>query len=142
MNIREAPFALRVVRRRFGDAGIVYRRRLTKKGEERLDRIGLISPLAFSAGAALLRAGARKTSGTSAVLSYGPYHPLDADWGARIASYSLVAAGLRNPERLHQAATNLQHADGTEASWWLGLMQRSGGSRAVRALRILIEAVR
>jgi hypothetical protein len=142
MTIREAPFALRVVRRRSGDAGIVYRRRLTKKGEERLDRIGSISPLAFSAGAALLRAGTRKISGTSTVLSYGPYHPLDADWGARIACYSLVAAGLCNPERLHEAATNLQHADGTEASWWLGLMQRRNGSRAVRALRILIEAVR
>ncbi len=142
MNIREAPFALRVVRRRSGDAGIVYRRRLNKKGDERLDRIGLISPLAFSAGAALLRSGVRRSSVSSAVLSYGPYHPLDADWGARIACYSLVVMGLRNPERLHQASTNLQHADGTEASWWLGLMQRSNGSRAVRALRILVEAVR
>jgi hypothetical protein len=142
MNIREAPFGLRVVRRRSGDAAIVYRRRLTKRGEERLDRIGSISPLAFSAGASLLRAGVRRISGASAVLTYGPYHPLDADWGARIACYSLVAAGLRNPERLHEASINLQHADGTEASWWLGLMQRSNGSRAVRALRILIEAVR
>ena len=142
MNIREAPFALRVVRRRSGDAGIVYRRRLTKKGEERLDRIGSISPLAFSAGAALLRSGVRKSSGATAVLSYGPYHPLDPDWGARIACYARVAMGLRNPDRLHQAAVNLQHADGTEASWWLGLIQRDNGSRAVRALRILVEAVR
>jgi len=142
MKIREAPFALRVVRRRSGDTGIVYRRRLTKKGEERLDRIGMISPLAFAAGAVLLRTGVRRSSTSSAVLSYGPYHPLDADWGARIACYSLVAMGLRNPERLHKAAVNLQHADGTEASWWLGLMQRSNGVQAIRALRILIEAVK
>jgi hypothetical protein len=142
MTIREAPFALRVVRRRAGDAGILYRRRLTQKREERLDRIGLVSPLAFSSGAALLRAGIREIAGNSAVLSQGPFHPLDPDWGARIACYSLVAMGLRNPDRLHRAAENLRHADGTEASWWLGLMQRADGRRAIRALRILIEAVR
>lgn len=141
MNIREAPFALRVVRRRSGDAGIVYRRRLTKKGEERLDRIGSISPLAFSAGGMLLRSGVHQSSQSPAVLSYGSYHPLDPDWGARIACYAKVTMGLRNPDRMHQAAVNLQHADGTEASWWLGLMQQGNGSRAVRALRILIEAV-
>jgi hypothetical protein len=59
-----------------------------------------------------------------------------------VACYALVAAGLRNPDRLHRAAGNLVHADGTEAAWWLGLMARPSGKRAVRALRILVEAVK
>ena len=50
MTIREASFALRVVRRNAGDAAILYRRSLTKNQEERLTRIAAISPLAFSAG--------------------------------------------------------------------------------------------
>ena len=53
-----------------------------------------------------------------------------------------VASGLRNADRLHKAAMNLQHADGTEAAWWLGLMARQAGKRTVRALRILVEAVK
>ncbi|HEX7549997.1 MAG TPA: hypothetical protein VF579_05445 [Candidatus Methylomirabilis sp.] len=44
--------------------------------------------------------------------------------------------------RLHRAAASLVHADGTEAAWWLGLMVRPGGKRVVRALRILVEAVK
>ena len=56
--------------------------------------------------------------------------------------YALVASGLRNTERLHRAATNVQHADGAEAAWWLGLMGRPGGKRAIRALGIVVEAVR
>jgi hypothetical protein len=142
MKIREAFFALRVVRRKMGDAAILYRRRLTEKGEERLDRIGAISPLAFSAGASLLRGAVRAIAGPSARLTPGPFHPLDEDWGARVACFALVASGIRSAERLHRAATNLQHADGVEASWWLGLMTNSKGKRAVRALRILVEAVK
>jgi len=142
MKIREASFALRVVLRRAGEAAILYRRRLTKNGQEKLDRIAPISPLAFSAGASLLRGAVRASEGPSARLTMGPYHPLDADWGARMACYALVAAGLRNAERLHKAAMNLQHADGTEAAWWLGLMARPNGQRARRALRILVEAVK
>jgi len=142
MRIRDASFALRVVRRRAGDAAILYRRRLTGKGQEKLDRIAPISPLAFSAGAALLRSAIRVCEGPSAKLTTGPFHPLDADWGARVACYSLIASGLRNAERLHKAAVNLQHADGTEASWWFGVMARPAGKRAIRALRILVEAVK
>jgi hypothetical protein len=142
MTIRQANFALRVVRRRAGDAGILYRRTLTGNQEERLTRIAAISPLAFSAGAGLLRDAVRAMSGKPK-LAYGPFHALDPDWGARVACYSLVAAGLRNASRLHRAADNLRHADGTEAAWWFGLMvNRSSGKRAVRALRILIEAVK
>ena len=140
-KLREATFALRVVRRRSGDAAIVYRRRLNEKGEERLDRLAAISPLAYSAGTPLLREAVRAMEGAEARLEGGPYHPLDADWGARVAGYALVAYGLRDPERLHAAATNLQHLDGAEAAWWLGLMSNGRQKRAVRALRILTEAV-
>ncbi len=142
MKIREASFAVRVVRRRAGEAAILYRRRLTDKGEERLDRIAPISPLAFSSGASLLRAAVRAVAGSSVRLTSGPFHPLDNDWGARVACYALVASGLRNAGRLNRAAVNLQHADGTEAAWWFGLMIGPNRRRAVRALRILVEAVR
>ena len=142
MTIRQAPFALRVVRRRVGDAAILYRRRLTQKHREQLDRIGSISPLAFASGGSLLRAGVRQIAGPQATLSSGPYHPLDPDWGARIACYALVSAGLRNPDRLRRSSGHLEQADGTEASWWLSLMMQPSGKRAVRALRILVEAVK
>lgn len=141
MKIRQAPFALRIVRRRAGYAAVVYRRRLTANGRERLCRLAAISPLAYTAGAALLRAAVRAQEGSSAKLTEGPFHPLDADWGARVGCYALVSSGLKDATRLHRAASNLQHADGTEAAWWLGLMTRPNGQRAIRALRILVEAV-
>ena len=143
MKIRQASFALRVVRRRSGDAGILYRRSVNSKQKDRLSRVTSISPLAFSAGAPLLRTAVRAAAaGQAARLTAGPYHPLDADWGARVACYALIASGLRDAERLHRAAENLRHADATEAAWWLGLMKRREGKRAVRALRILAEAVK
>ena len=142
MTIREANFALRVVRRRAGDAAILYRRTLTNKQKERLTRIAAISPLAFSAGAALLRDSVRAMPGNSLKLTPGPFHPLDPDWGARVACYGLVASGLRNAARLHRAAENLRHSDGAEAAWWFGIMNRHEGKRAVRAMRILVEAVK
>jgi hypothetical protein len=141
MKIREASFALRVVRRRGGDAAILYRRTLDAQQRERLTRVTSISPLAFSAGATLLRSAVRATSGAGAKLAVGPFHPLDVDWGARVACYALVASGLRHTEGLHRAADHFLHADGTEAAWWFGLMAGSNGNRAVRALRILVEAV-
>ncbi len=142
MKVREASFALRVVRRRSGDAAILYRRRLDTRGNERLDRIAALSPLAFSAAATLLRHAVRAVEGNSARLSTGPFHPLDPDWGARVTCYALVAQGLRNVDRLHKAASNLQHADGNEAAWWFGHMSNGKGKRAIRALRILVEAVK
>jgi hypothetical protein len=142
LNVRQAMFALRVVRRRTGDAAIVYRRTLDARRNERLTKIAAISPLAFTSGAALLRAAVRATSGPNTKLATGPFHPLDADWGARVCCYGLVTSHLRNSERMHKAAANLQDADGSEAAWWLGLMQSRGGRRAIRALRILIGAVR
>lgn len=141
MKVRQALFALRVVRRRSGDAAVLYRRTLNGRGQEWLTRVAAISPLAFLAGAGLLRQAVRASNGHSARLRPGPYHALDPDWGARVACYALVARGLRQAGRLHKAANNLCHADGTEAAWWLGLMMRPDGVRVVRALRILIEAV-
>lgn len=144
MRVRQASFALRVVRRRDGDAAILYRRTLNEKQEERLTRVAGISALAFSAGAGLLRAAVRASVGHNGKLTPGPFIPLDNDWGARVACYALVASGLRNAARLGKAADNLRHADGTEAAWWLGMMNHHNGSakRAVRSLRILAEAVK
>ena len=142
MNIREAPYALRVTRRRDGDAGVIYRRRLNGRGEERLDRIAGISPLAFSAASRLLREAARAHAGKGARLTTGPFHPLDPDWGARVACYALVVRGLRNADRMYRAAENMRRADGAEAAWWFGLMTTGNRRRSLRALRILVEAVK
>lgn len=142
MVVRQASFALRVVRRKTGDAAILYRRTLNRRMEERLTRITSISPLAFTAGLPLLRNAVRDGGGPGARLTPGPFHPLDLDWGVRLACYAMVASGLRNGDWLHRAAMHLRDADATEAAWWFALMYRSNGKRAVRALRILTEAVR
>src|SRR5689334_10061096 len=140
MTVREAAFALRVVRRRDGDAGILYRRTLTAKRVERLTRIRAISPLAFAAAMPLLRAAVRGSGGNVGVrLSTGPYHPLDTDWGVRVGCYSIVASGLRDGARMARAAAHLKDADAAEAAWWFGAMTRRDGRRSIRALRILTE---
>lgn len=141
-QVRQASFALRVVRRHGGDAAIVYRRSLTRHRQELLKRLAAISPLAFTAGAPLLKGAVRASQGPAATLASGPFHPVDADWGARVACYAVVSQGLRNADRLSRAANNLRDADGAEAAWWLGLMNNGRGKRAVRALRILVEAVK
>jgi hypothetical protein len=141
VNTHGASFALRVVRRQAGDSAIVYRRSLGADDRERLRRLAAIGPLAFSAGAPLLRAAVRAAEGPAAGLSVGKFHPLNPEWGARVACYARVSAGLRNPGGLQRAATQLQQADGVEAAWWLGLLTNGRGPRAVRALRILLEAV-
>jgi len=140
MTIRAASYALRVVRRKAGTAAIVYRRSLKPNGTERLTRVAAIGPLAWSAGATLLRAAVRDSG--VARLEPGPFYPLDPASGVRVACYALVARGLRRAEALHHAADHLKRADDTEAAWWLGLMSGPKGRRAVRALRILVEAVK
>jgi hypothetical protein len=142
MKIRQAAFALRVVRRHGGTAAVVYRRTLDDRQQERLTRIKAISPLAYTAGSALLRSAVRAMPGLTAKLEPGPFIPLDPDWGARIACYAVVTAGLRDGDRMHRAAANIQHADGTEAVWWLGVLRNGRSRRALRALRILVEAVK
>jgi hypothetical protein len=143
VTVRDASFALRVVRRRGGDAGILYRRTLTPKRVERLTRIRAISPLAFAAAMPLLRASIRGSGGSVGVrLSTGPYHPLDPDWGVRVACYALIASGLRNGSRMARAAGSLKEADAAEAAWWFSAMTRRDGRRAIRALRILTEATK
>ncbi len=146
MKVREAPFAVRLVQRRTGTAAILYRRRLAADAAanlaERLDRVAAISPLAFTAGTRLLREAVRAAEGPKVQLKPGgPFHALDADWGARVACYALVANGLKNAASLARAAENLRLADPAEAAWWFGLMDDGRALRAVRALRILVEAV-
>ena len=157
--VRAAPFALRVVQRKDGKAAIVYRRRADSEGRDRLQRVAAISSLAFTAATPLLRDAISKsrfsisesqsntlntTQGRPPEpreLTTGPFHPLDANWGARVACFALVAAGLRDGERLILAASHLRHADPDEAAWWLGMLTREDNIRALRALRILTEAV-
>lgn len=140
MTVREASFALRIVRRKSGSAAIVYRRSLKITGEERLTRVAAIGALAYSAGATLLRSSVSGVGITKLVP--GPFYPLDEDFGVRVACYALVARGLRNPSGLHRAADALKRADATEAAWWFGLMSGTRRMRATRALRILLEAVK
>jgi hypothetical protein len=139
--VRQAPFALRIVIRRTGKAAIVYRRRLTDKNNERLDRITAISSLAFTAAGPLLKEAVRSNGNGTVALEPGPFIPLDTDWGARLACYGLVSAGLTNAQGLFKAAQHLLYADAAESAWWLGLMTQANGRRAIRALRILTEAV-
>jgi len=147
MKIREASFALRIVRRRAGDAAILYRRSLDDKMNERLTRVTSVSPLAYASSAALIRQASKESQpkaqkGTRFSLKPGPFYPLDPDWGARVACYAMVASGLRNADRLHKAASHLQAADPGEAAWWFGLMRNGRLNRTRRALRILLEAVK
>lgn len=150
MTVREASFALRIVKRKSGTAAIIYRRSLKTTGEERLSRVAAIGPLAFSAGKSLLCASVRLSACVHAQagganvtkLVPGPFYPLDEDFGARVACYSLVARGLRNASSMHNAADALKRADATEAAWWFGLMSGTRRVRAIRALRILVEAVK
>jgi hypothetical protein len=165
--IRKAPFAVRVVERKGGRAAIIYRRRADESGRDRLQRVAAIAPLAFTASTPLLReavvksqeslakpasapiesdngkhtaAGERPQFGARHLMA-GAFYPLGADWGARVACFALLAAGLRDAERLNSAANHLRGADGDEAAWWLGLLSRADNVRALRALRILTEAV-
>jgi heme oxygenase len=137
---RAAPFALRVVSRSQGTAAIVYRRRVNEHMQERFDRVAALSPLALTAAAGLLRAAVRAAGGP-ARLQPGPFQPLDADWGARVAGFALVARGLRDARRLSKSAEHFRAADPAEAAAWFGRMQDGRGRRWVRALRIITEAV-
>ncbi len=142
--LRRAPFALRFVQHREGLAGIVYARRATADGKDRLQKVATLRALAVRAGTGLLRqaivgSGARKPADDG--MAPGPSRPLDAEWGPRVACYALVVAGLREPERLIRAAEHLRRADPDEAAWWLGLLTHDPQKRALRALRILTEAV-
>jgi len=160
-NIRHAPFALRIVQRKDGKAGIVYQRRPNEDGHDRLQRIASISTLAFTAGMPLLRdavsksqlynngvtskAGVHRKSNEKSSgiieLRTGPYFPLDADWGARVACFAIISSGLRDGERLLKTVGHIRNADPNESAWWLGLLTKDGNVRALRALRILTEAV-
>ena len=138
---RDAPFAVRAVQRASGVAAIIYRRRVNDRMEERFDRVAALSPLAFTAAGGLVRA-AVKSAGGPLRLQPGPYQPLDADWGARVAGFAIVARGLRDARRLSKSAEHFRTADPAEAAAWFGRMQDGRGLRWVRALRIITEAVK
>lgn len=140
MTLPESTFALRFIRRSNGDATVIYRRTLNARGKHRYARLAEIGPLASTAGSILLRdaTGGKKPAGPTPDRTY---LAVDDDTGARIACYAMVASGLRDAERLQQAAASLRQADGAEAAWWLGMMADGRRVRAVRALRILVEAV-
>jgi hypothetical protein len=138
---RDAPFAVRAVQRASGVAAIIYRRRVNDRMEERFDRVAALSPLAFTAAGGLVRA-AVKAAGGPVRLRPGPYQPLDADWGARVAGFAIVARGLRDARRLSKSAEHFRTADPAEAAAWFGRMQDGRGLRWVRALRIITEAVK
>lgn len=141
--IRAAPFALRLVRRKAGRAAIVYRRQANAEGLDRLQRVAALNPLAYQAALPLLReavrASALEPDGPS--LAPGPYKPLNSNWGPRVACLALVCAGLRDAERMALAAGHLRRLDSALAAWWLGRLMQDDSVRALRALRILVEAV-
>jgi len=139
--LRQAPFALRIVQRRGGRAAIIYRRQADPQGRDRLQRIAALSPLAFTAAGGLVRQ-ALEGAGLQRPGPAGAFIPLDADGGARLACFGLLAAGLRDGARLSRAADHLRAASGAQAAWWLGLLTQEDGGRALRALRILTEAVK
>jgi hypothetical protein len=138
--LRNAPFAVRITRRDGNLAATIYRRTLNSRRLNRLTRLTAIGPGAFTAATPLLRA-ALNAADRTARFDPGPYLPIDANWGVRLACFGLVGTGLRDTSRLVQTARRLRDADATEASWWLGQMTSPTGPRAVRALRILLEAV-
>lgn len=131
-TLRLAPFALRIVQRKDRRAAIIYRRRSDEQGRDRFQRLAALSPLAYSAAIALLRDAVSNSKSVEngngrmlpaeKVLSTGAFHPISSDWGARVACYSIIAAGLRDAERLLRSAEKLHHSDPTEAAWWLGLL--------------------
>lgn len=137
MRQRKAEFALRLVRRKDGLAGIVYQRKLDNKGRERLQRVASLSPLALQAGMSLVRAA----TGRNALQNSGAYIPLAPEWGTRLACYGILSSGLRHSERLARAALHLQYTDPVDSAWWMGMITRKDNSRAIRAMRILVEAV-
>lgn len=146
LKLRDAPFALRVVDRKGGQAAIVYRRRADAQGRDRLQKVAAIGALAYTAALPLLRSAVAKSQdaqarGSGARLAPGQFYALDQDWGARVACFGLVAAGLRDADRLGKAGRHLAAADAAEAAWWLGMVTRDDSPRALRALRILVEAV-
>lgn len=146
--VRQSSFALRVVQRKGGRAAIVYRRYPDQRGRDRLQRLAALSPLAFRAAQPMLRDAVWAANGADRpappadqVLTPGAFHSMAADWGARVACFALIAAGLRDGERLLRAADHLRRADSDQAAWWLGLLTQPDNGRALRALRILTEAV-
>ena len=84
---------------------------------------------------------AGRTLKANGALKPGEFYPMDSDWGSRASCFAIICAGLRDGERMLKAASRMREADGNEAAWWLGMLRNGEGVRALRALRILTEAV-
>ncbi len=150
-SLRDAPFALRITQRAGGKAANIYRREADPEGRDRLQRVGDLPPLAFQAALPMVREAIRAGrqglipnggSNGNGLMEPGAFKPLDSQWGVRVACYALVTASLRDGERMLLAAENLRHADPDQLAWWLGLLMQRDNARVLRALRILVEAVR
>ena len=156
MTLGDAPYAIRITLRREGETVLVYRRAPDASRRDRLQRIATIGPLARTVADGLLRRAAEGTeepdakqgrrrrpvaSGASWPLAVGKYHPMRAEWGARLACLAIVSKGVRDHDRLAIAAGRITGLSGTDAAWWVGLRTGPGAERAARALRILTEAV-
>lgn len=138
MKSSKPEFTIRLMRRREGMVGHIYQRQLDTQGRFRLQRIGALNPLALRAASSMLR---QALPHTKQDLKTGKHYPLSEVWGARLACYALLSAGLRSVERLERAAWHMERADPIEAAYWLGRLQHAPDSRPLRALRILVEAV-
>ncbi|NLX44020.1 MAG: hypothetical protein GXY79_11135 [Chloroflexi bacterium] len=149
-SLRDAPFALRITQRAGGRAAIIYRRQADPEGRDRLQRVGDLPPLALQATLPMvreaIRAGRQRLihnggNDGNGLMEPGAFKPLDSQWGVRVACYALVTASLRDGERMLLASEHLRHANPDQLAWWLGLLMQRDNVRALRALRILTEAV-
>jgi len=157
MTLGDAPYAIRITVRREGETVLVYRRAPDASRRDRLQRIATIGPLARTVADGMLRRAAEGTEEPDAQagrrrrkvippddswpLAVGKYHPMRAEWGARLACLAIVSKGVRDHDRLAIAAGRITGLSGTDAAWWVGLLTGPGAERAARALRILTEAV-
>ncbi len=147
-----APFQIRI---NIGTGGLIatlYRRETDPKdGEVKPMRVCTINALAYTAGKPLVRdaitAGKalwivrRKWAAVAESPRVGQAYSICSDWGPRIGCFGLVAAGLKDGDRLSYATSYFSRMDSAEAAWWFGMLLVDRSDRAVRALRILSGAV-
>ena len=141
----KTAFAVKVFKRKEGLGAIVYRWQASDQGEDHLTPVASLTPIAYQAALSLLREAVRESAdeGDKATVSLTPgqYLQVDSTWGPRLATAALVCTGLRDIERMAVACGHLRHMNGGIAAWWLGRLLWRDNGRALRALRILVEAV-
>ena len=98
--------------------------------------------MAFTAGLPLLRTAVVSMSGPGKKLvAGGKFLPLDPDWGAAWPATPWFPRGCATLSAYFMRRI-IPDADGAEAAWWLGMMRNGHRKRPLRALRILVEAVK